>query len=82
MGHGLCITDSPHHSSKLCEGQLRKSCDTQYIDFTIQYSSEGDWLEHSNNVRLKIIDAINLCGLTFGDALQSILANIFACFPN
>ncbi len=77
MGCGLHITDSPHHSSKLCEGHLRKSCDTPYIDLAIQYSSEGDWLECSDNVWLKITDTVNICGLTFADACLVINFNIY-----
>ncbi len=77
MGCGLHITDSPHHSSKLCEGHLRKSCDIQYIDLAIQYSSEGDWLEYSDNVWLKITDTVNICGLTFADACLVINFNIY-----
>lgn len=77
MGYGLHITDSPHHSSKLCEGHLRKSYDTQYIDLAIQYSSEGDWLEYSDIVWLKITDTVNICGLTFADVCLVINFNIY-----
>lgn len=52
MGHGLRIADSPHHSSWLREGHLRKSCETRCIDSVIQTSSEGDWFEDLDNATL------------------------------
>lgn len=70
MGHGRRITDSPHHSSKLCEGHLKKIM--WHSIYILILPSSILQKEHSDNVWLKIIDGINLCGLTFGDALQLI----------